>query len=618
MQRKEIKVRTKPAPKNQEVYKWWEGNSKEKRAQELVSTALYIRDQQQYRFRQASVHAKLYSNVPLQNFAGQSFKQLNNTNMLPLDRPTMNVVQSCVDTLTSKITQNRPKPVFLTDNGDYKERKLAKQLNNFIAGELYQTKAYEHASAMFRDALIFGTGVLKVLEQEERVCIERVLPTELYVDSNDAFYGHPRCLYQFKLIDRDVLKGLFPSNKTVINNAETAYPDNSGDSQRTVADQILVVEAWHLPSSKDASDGKHIIACSAGSILEEQYDCDYFPFVFFNYSSRVVGFFGQGLSEQLTGTQIEINKLLMTISQSLSVVGVPRVFVEDGSKVVKAHLTNEIGAIITYRGTKPSYEVAPSVHPEMYAQLNRLIEFAYQQSGISALNASGKKPSGLNSGEAIRNYNDLQSERFAAIERKYNQLFIDLAYQIIYKAKEIAERTGKYQTVYPNKNGTKEIDLPNAELLENPFVIQCYDTSSLPKEPSGRLEKVTEMLQAGIIDVEEGRRLLDFADLQQSDKLATAAQERIYQALDNIVEDGKYEAPDPYINIMLAEKIVVQYYNLYAACKLEEEKLEMLRLWQAQIADLKAQLMPPAQMLPTAQDPMAVPNAAPTSSLLPV
>jgi len=68
-------------------------------------------------------------------------------------------------------------------------------------------------------------------------------------------------------------------------------------------------------------------------------------------------------------------------------------------------------------GTKPSYEVAPCVPQEMYAQLQRLIEYAYQQSGVSSLAAQGQKPAGLNSGEAIRNYDDIQSDRFAALAK---------------------------------------------------------------------------------------------------------------------------------------------------------------------------------------------------------
>jgi len=143
---------------------------------------------------------------------------------------------------------------------------------------------------------------------------------------------------------------MFPSDKSEIESAEQAYPDNTADAQKTASDQVMIAEAWHLPSSAESGDGRHVIVCTSGIILDEPYEKKQFPFVFLPYAPRMAGLWAQGLSEQLQGTQIKINKILVTISQSISLVGVPRVFVEDGSKVVKAHLNDKIGAIITYRG----------------------------------------------------------------------------------------------------------------------------------------------------------------------------------------------------------------------------------------------------------------------------
>src|ERR1019366_3529190 len=435
--RQTITVKTKDDTKGiAEAFNWWRAGSKRELADQIVATASYLKEQQQYRFRQASIHARMYGNIPLMNFAGTNLTKMNQQNNLPVDRPTMNVVQSCVDTLCSRLTQSKPRPLFLTDGGDYKDRSLAKQLNQFIEGEFHQIKAYEHGENILRDAAILGTGCVKVFESDDkRVKMERCLLTELFVDTNDAFYGEPRSLYQLKLVDRAVLKEVFPEYRSIITAAEQAYPESAGDSQKTISDQVMVVEAWHLPSSKTATDGRHVIACTNGVILDEDYKKDNFPFVFFNYSPRLIGFWAQGLSEQLAGTQIEINKLLVTISQSISLVGVPRVFVEDGSKVVKAHLNDKIGAIVTYRGTKPEYEVAPCVPAELYQQLQRLIDYSYQQSGISALAATSQKPAGLNSGEAIRNYDDLQSDRFTTLSKRYEVFYTELAYKCIDLAK---------------------------------------------------------------------------------------------------------------------------------------------------------------------------------------
>jgi len=614
-----VKTRSDMPDTAQRGYKWWKAPSKKELGEQLISTASFLKEEQQYRYRQAAIYARMYGNMPLFNYVGSNINKVNAGNNLPIDRPTMNVVQSCVDTLVSRLSQSKPTPDFLTDNGDYRERNLAKHLNSFIGGEFYRSKAYEKGALILRDAAVEGTGCIKIFKDSaKRVALERVMYTELLVDTNDGLYNDPRSLYQFKLVDRDVLLECFPDYRAMISRAEQAYPDASGESSRTVVDQVMVVEGWHLPSGDGASDGKHTIACSSGVLFDEEYKKEKFPFVFLHYSPRLLGFWGQGLAEQLMGTQVEINKLLMTISQSINLVGVPRVFVEDGSKVVKAHINNQIGSIVTYRGTKPQYEVAPCVPAELYQQLQRLVDYAYQQSGISMLSATSQKPAGLNSGEAIRSYDDLQTDRFASLSKRYENFYIDLAYQVIDLAKDIAEEEGSYETVYPNKDGTKEVDLPYSKLIDNPFVIQCFDTSALPHEPAGRLQKVTEMAQSGMITMQEARRLLSFPDLGQSDKLANAGEERILKYLDDIIESGKYNPPDPFMDLQLATQLVTQYINLYTTAKLEESKAQKLRDFfvqaQALIQEATAPPMQSPRMMP---GPQAVPQPRPVSDVLP-
>ena len=222
----------------------------------------------------------------------------------------------------------------------------------------------------------------------------------------------------------------------------------------------MVVEGWKLPSGPDMEapgyvPGRHVIATVNGVVLDEEWNKPKFPFVFMNYSDPFLGFFGQGLATQLFGTQLTLNRILYTIAKSITLVGVPRVFIDQSSKVVKSHNNNEIGVIITYSGNKPSYEVAPCNAPELYAERDKLIQYGFQQCGVSAMQATSQKPEGLNSGAAIRSYDDISNDRFAELSKKYEQVFIDLAYQVADLAKDIAKRDGKYQTVYPNKDGTK-------------------------------------------------------------------------------------------------------------------------------------------------------------------
>lgn len=618
---KKVTFKTKSPEASMVLSQWWLSKDPDKAAMELLTSAAYLKETQNYRFRQAAVYARLYGNQSLYSFAGSNMSKMDQTMGLPQERPTFNLIQSVVDTLVSRLSQSRPAPVFLTDNSDYKERNLAKKLNNFLLGEFYQTKAYDLATIALKDSLVEGTGVIHTFEtQDNKVGLERVLLTELLIDPNEAMYGEPRQLYRLKLVDRNVLIANFPKYKDKLEAAAKSTPDNSSDASKTVSDLVMVVEGWHLRSGKNASDGRHTLACSSGFLVDEEYIKDRFPFTFMHYSPRMLGFWSQGVAEQLMGTQMELNSILYTISRAIKLVGVPRVFQEEGSKVTSAAHNNEIGVIVKFRGTKPTYEVAPCNAPELYAERDKLIQYGFQQSGVSALQASSQKPSGLNSGEAIRTYDDISTDRFAALARRYDNMFVDLAYQIIDLAKDIAIRDGKYQTVYPNKNGTKEIDLPKAGMLKDTFVIQCFTQSSLPKDPAGRLEKVTEMTQSGMITLQEARRLLDYPDLEQVEKLANAGEERILQILDEIIESGKYTSPDPFMDLDLATTLTTQYINLYSQAKLEEAKTQKLRDFFSQIQTIKQAAQPPPVApgaVPGGPAPTAVPQAPPQSPLLP-
>lgn len=621
-----IKMRTKPmAPQSGQLAEWWLADKDEQLAAELCGTASYLKTNQTYRIRQLAVDVRLYCGLSIYSYAGSNVSKMDRTKTLPDDRPTFNLIQSATDTLVSRLSQSKPQPKFLTDNSDYKQRHLAQRLNSFILGEFYQTHAYEKAVKVLRDCIVTGTGALKIYEgDDKKVCLDRVLITDLYMDDNDQVNGEPQQLYQLKLMDRDKLMANSPKSAgRIIADTPQSYPDNSPDSGRTTSDQVMVVEGWKLPSGPNPDapgyvPGRHVIATVSGVIRDEEWNKPKFPFVFLNYSDPFIGFFGQGLATQLFGTQLTLNRILYTIARSITLVGVPRVFIDQSSKVVKSHNNNEIGVIITYSGTKPSYEVAPCNAPELYAERDKLIQYGFQQCGVSALQATSQKPAGLNSGEALRSYDDISTDRMAELSKKYDNLFVDVAYQIADLAKDIAQRDGKYQTVYPNKDGTKEIDLPAMKFLKDPFVIQCFTESSLPRTPAGRIQTVTELVQAGMLSIKEGYRLMRLGGdgLEQIDKLNNASEERTFQMLDAIVEDGDYQMPDGFLDLDLAKQLTVQYINLYLAAKLEEKKADMLRTYYTQILLLQTEAMPQAPPMAPGQ-PQANPEPLPTSPLVP-
>src|SRR5580658_4628457 len=185
---KVFKTTENPLNQANQGYRWWECKDEKQRASQLCATFAFLKQGQNSRLRQLAIFARLYSGQPLFSFIGANMSLMDQYSPLAPNRPTYNLVSSITNTLVSRITQNRPSPVFLTDNGDYKQRNLAKKLNNFILGEFYQTKAYEKGAYILRDALVLGDGCIKILEKDNKVALERVLNTELFVDLQESAF----------------------------------------------------------------------------------------------------------------------------------------------------------------------------------------------------------------------------------------------------------------------------------------------------------------------------------------------------------------------------------------------------------------------------------------------
>lgn len=617
----------KTLPKEQNYYQWWLAQDDKTLCAQLLSTTAFLKNFHSARIRQASLYSRLFSGKPLYNYLA-STSTLDNSQQMPMGRPTANVVYSCIDTLTSKITQDRPRPVFLTDAGHYKERKISKQLNNFIMGEFYRCNAYELGAEAFRDSAMLGNGLIKIIEKNNKVELERTLETELLVDFNDAYYRNPRALIQTKLCDRGMMADLIPKESEKIYAAQGGTVDNSPQSTETVSDQFIISEGWHLPSGEDANDGRHVIVCSEGMLLDEVWDKPYFPFEKIDYNQNTVGWFSQGLAEILFPTQMEIYKMLIIASQCIEMTGVPKIIISELSKVLETAFNNNVSSIIKVKtmAEAPQFVNATSNNQEIYDYIKWLIENAYAMSGVSALSAAAQKPAGLNSGEAQREFQNIQSDRFAALQRKYQNFYPGLAYKMIDKAAEIAKRTGKYTSVYPGKDGTREVDLPISDgALKDTYIIQCFDESSLPKDPVGRQARLSEMFASNEIDKQEFRRLSNFPDLEQSDQLAVSLEERILHDLDSIIEKGKkgFNPPDSFMldPTDLATKLTVQTINKYAVTDLEESKIQLLRDYFTAIQVLKKTATPPAPMpapgQPAQPGEHPVPVAPPAPSISP-
>lgn len=574
---------------------WWEQDSEPHKR--VFETAGNIRRNQTAQEDLDERHFRLYSGLPL--YSAFTFNLTFDT----LDAKfTMNVVQSATNTLVSKIAKNKVRPTFLTDDGDWGMQQQAKKLTKYTYGQFYKSKVYEETKKALRDACIFGDGFVKHWHDSQgNINIKRVFKPSLIVNQAEVMYAQePKTIYEVRVVDKGTLKEKYPDFKHEIDEASISDIPFFIDSFESNHQLAVVVEAYrvaHKTVDKEGKEilhpGKHFIGISTATFVYEDFKKEKIPYTRIQYVPNAVGYYGKGVAEIITGHQIELNRMLRRISRSMNIMSSPNILVDYMSEIIDTHFNNEVGTIIKYKGAPPAYNFPMGINPVAIDWFLTVYQKAFEELGLSQLTAQSKKPSGLDSGKALREYNDIETERFAELAQAWEQFHLDIADAIIDHSKQIADEGGDVVVLSPDKYGAQKIDFKKIKLKNSEYVMQVYPTSMLPKTPAGRLAYVQEMLAAGLLEPQEGLSLLEFPDVSEITENKNAGTDDIKWTVYTIIEDGVYNPPEPYQNLDYGIQYMNSTYLRMKSRGLPVERLDLLQKWINDALSLKEQMMPP-------------------------
>ncbi len=608
---------------NDQSILWWDVKDKKDRAKALFDHVAALKNRQSAGVTDRNLrNVRLYGNSEISGLRPYQY-----SNTLTDRTLTMNVIQSAIDTATSRIGKSKPRPQFLTYKGNYKLKKEAEKLQLFTDGTFEENKMYQLGQRAFKDAGITGTGCVKFYKGKRQVkegkyktaiCSERVFIDEIIVDEVECMYDDPMAYYQMKVVPRRVLKALYKNKSQII---EESKSDNDISYIYSGLDQMtIVIEAWKLPSVPDAGDGFHIISLDSGELFSEEWTHEWVPFEFFRWNRRPFGFYGQGIAEILTGIQYEINKLLKVIQLSMHLGSIPKIFLDANSKIVKQHLNNEIGGIITYQGMKPTYDQLMSIPPVLFEQLQKLYERSFELVGLSQMSVTGQKPAGLDSGKALRTYEDINTDRFSIVAQEYDNFMVNCAKKFIYMSELVAKKDKDLSVTAFNNKEIEDIKWSEIDLERDQWSMRVFPTNFLATTPAGKIEDIKDLMSVGMLDKNQASSLMDFPDLDQFTQYNNAATDDIMAVMYDIIDEGKYNPPLPQQALDYGIKLFQQVYLKMKHQALEPEKLEMLMRW-CEDADLLKQIASPPQPLPpgnpNAQVSVSQPGTPQTNAVTP-
>lgn len=531
-----------------------------------------------------------------------------------------NVIQSAINTLHSKICKRREKVRFLTNGGDWESQRQAQKADRFMYGLFMAARVHEVNMKQTLDSYWSGSGFVQVHHaiKNGKICllVDRIHPAEIVVDQSECETSEPRTMRRVRAVDKELLRRKFPDLEARIDLLEmkqTAGYD-------AISGKVLVAESWHLPDDK-GQGGKHILAIENAVLHVEDFHDYAFPIIKQDYLWAPFGYYGIGIAELLTTHQKELDALVEYRQQCLKRGANPRTYVDRSSKVSANQLSNAPNSIVEYTGVRPVQEVAPPYADTLARDIEDIFQKAYQEVGISQLAASSQKPAGLNSGKALREFSDIESERFQIAGQNRQHAHLDIARAVLREVRKInklIKNNPEYKAAdksfmsYDKERGLEKFSLTDLDLVEDEYIIQMHNTSMFPNKPEGQLEFAQELASAGLVDQQEALELLDFPDTSSVINRNLAGNRWSRQAIEKMLDDGVYTAPDPYEDHARNYQTAQKYYLQAKLREYDENRLSLLRKYMdaniAQIqrkqAEMQAQQMQ-QQMGMQAQQPVA-------------
>lgn len=495
------------------TWQWWNAPEGEASIAEVVGSLResFERDQQD-RVERLVAMRSVYLDIDCAYYTGEGFYRTK--------RSRYNLMQGAVDSTHAQITASRPRPKIVTIGQDDSAQRRAELRQRWIDGEYERVGAYEKMSEMVMDGLIYGTGVLKVGQEDDRPVVDRVWCGDLWVDPREERYGRVRTLYQVHAIDRDVALLEYPDHEKEIyalpalEGRNNQFADMSIDGGYEPRNLVGLIEAWRLPTTakprKVVSDGRevmlgagrHVVVCGSCVLVDEEWEHTTFPFVFYRWATDPQRFWGQGMVERGAGMQSDLNELTETIQKAYAVM-VPQFWIDDGAMV--GGITNVVGAVNRCKpqGNNVANAVqvlSPDVGVGLLQREQEIAQRFMHVLGVDALQATAQKPAGLNSGAAIANYKDSVSGRFLPQGRRYDNSTVDLANLLFFFADKLAA-DGLDQTVrvYGETIGLEIIKYDDIKPQgDEVFEVRVQPASALPRDAAGRMQFLYDLQALGL------------------------------------------------------------------------------------------------------------------------
>lgn len=461
-----------------------------------------------------------------------------------LRAPSTNIIKSVIDSLVSKLSNNKVRPFFAPVDGTFKTKKVIRQAQQFF--DIYYDKINLNniISETFKDACIFDIGYILInpftfeVERVPSYCIE-----ELSVNGENK-------VALIKWIHQPSL-------------ALDKY--NVATSRQYVNIEMLIKED---EATLYVDEKKVKTVPTTG-----------YPIVNVYYNEPVSNGKTVSIVDELEGIQTQVDLINAKIAATSQLTPANLVFIDEQSGLKASDVNNKDCQIYPV-GIQPGNTANPVnvVTPVPFdtswsTMLDFYINKAYDMIGISQLSAQSRKPSGLDSGVALQTMEDIESDRFEVQVNHFINAYIDVTRKLIEIIPEDFE-------ILPADKYQSTMTWATLKEQNNLYKVQYSAATALSKDPAERAKQIIQMSQIGLITPSKAAELMDMPDLTDAYSDAEAMEMAVAAVVNNAVEYDLYDVPDYVSLTSLAREITLEQNQLFismSAGKNNDEVAESLK-----------------------------------------
>lgn len=593
----------------------------DRRAAALISETAGIENRQKNLHELNLWNATLYTNRQLTGFNWGM--EPADTDLVPCNLITENLVLSIGDAMLSRANTS-PTRVKPTPRGaDFRTYLLVKKLDRWLQGMWRDLRVEDVLLEAFLDAYISGMGTLRVDwdPQERKLCLERVFFDNVIVDNTECSNTPIPMTERIRMVVPTV--ALEERYGVSFSQEEKARSREYTDYRQLGDGWMPVVEAWRRKIGDKV--GRHTVAAGGKLLVDEAWNHTWVPLVHFHWSRRTTGFYRQGGVELVVPYQIRLNEVNEVIRDAQDLASRMRLLVHTGSNVDVDAVDNVVGRIVRYTGIKPEAVTWPAVNAELYSERERSVRSCFEFFGMSQMSAQAQLPDGvrLDSSAAVREFRVQEDQRFLDLWKRLEWARVEVAETMMNVMTTVGG--GDYVTTWQSGGGhiMTEINWADvAPLTKQHYTWSLEAVSANDQAPGSRTDTLNTWVSQGYMDPQRAGVFDSTPDLEDIQELESAARDDMKRVVE-LMEDGKYEPPDPTYALIYGTWLVTHNLARLRAYKNVPDKVvayhqrwlrQALSYTEAPVADAAAAAPPP--MAPG--NPAVAPLTAPGPAMAPM